>query len=164
MEVGAPGLRTLIALPAAERVKSLVPDFATILSLRLEEQIVWVKRLRQKTVNLIHNVQVRICLNLMYKLVEMVKLWLRKICFFIHSRVKYCRSGNIHEVVIREFKYFAKIIIIIALLKENYNVRILNFVKSPQIRTRVNVRASKTRVNVRASRTRVNVRGQQDKG
>ena len=65
MEVGAPGLRTLIALPAVEQVKSLVQDFATILSLRLEEQIVWVKALRQKTVNLKHNVQVRICLNLM---------------------------------------------------------------------------------------------------
>ena len=65
MEVGAPGHHTLIALPAVEQVKSLVPDFATILSLRLEEQIVWVKALRQKTVNLKHNVQVRICLNLM---------------------------------------------------------------------------------------------------
>ena len=88
MEVGAPGLRILIALPAAERVKSLVPDFATILSLRLEEQIVWVKRLRQKTVNLIHNVQVRICPNVMYKLLNTVKLWLRESCFFIHNIVK----------------------------------------------------------------------------
>ena len=35
---------------------------------------------------------------------------------------------------IREFKYFAKIIIIIALLSKNENSRILNFVRSPKIK------------------------------
>ena len=55
----------------------------------------------------------------------------------------YCRSGNIRKVLIfrisqggqiREFKNLSKIIIIIALLKKNENLRILIFVKSPKIR------------------------------
>ena len=57
--------------------------------------------------------------------------------------IPYCGSGNIREILfsrisqgeqIREFENLVKIIIIIALLGENENSQILNFVKSPKIR------------------------------
>ena len=57
--------------------------------------------------------------------------------------IRYCRSGNIREVSIfanfarrinSRIQNLAKNIIIIALLKKNENLQILNFMKSPKIR------------------------------
>ena len=56
---------------------------------------------------------------------------------------KYCRPGDIREFYflriscggqIREFRNIAKVIIIIALLKETENSRIVNLIKSTKIR------------------------------
>ena len=64
--------------------------------------------------------------------VLVVNLYYFTVNLTIFARFLFSRISQAGQI--REFKNFAKIINIIALLKKNVNSRILNFVNSPKIR------------------------------